>query len=200
MTARKPLQRPSSAWLRMLCMALFIAPVPTALVLVVLVVESTTLAGSVGHFEPLLTALHGCAIAAALYALVFVVVHHRFRRFRELEFSRGLPGSERVPGSAWTLGLLVFAMVALPGWFVCNTLNRTIGRVTIEPWHVANKHFATGRGCHFDVYLVRRQTIDAAHACVARERWQVLRLDDSLPVMTVISAFGEQVGLAPEKN
>jgi hypothetical protein len=200
MNALAPLERPGTDWLRALCIALFVAPGVIA-VLVAGVVRTWSTAPDTGSFQPTPRVVQVCLVAAVVYAAVFIRAMNRLRLRLKGQVDPGARGDSLSPAFIWLMGLFMVGMVAMLGAiFVCGALNRATGEVSFESWRVWNKVQTSGKGCHFRVDLVSRVSSDATRLCVPRERWDRLSVNDSLQVVTVIGALGEQVGLAPEQG
>ena len=193
------LERPAGVdWPRLLCVAMFGAPVLLAFVVTAIVRAAGAPAGA-GDFQPANVTALSCVLGAAVYAIVFMRVLNGVRLRLQSDFSAGLRASAVSVGSVWGLGLGLWAMTSIfVVLFVCGPINRAIGQVSVEPWRVWGKETPTGKGCHFRLAVMSRTSLDAGRVCVSRERWEQVQLEDSVTMKTIASPLGVQRGLACE--
>ena len=181
-----------------LCTALFIAPALLA-VLAHLVAGALTKAPvDTGSFRPNSLVTMVSLSVAVIYAAVFMVLMYQLRTPGVSTFSKTARRGDVTTGTVIAMGFLVGGMVAMLGSLaIGGAINLAVGQVVFEPATIRGRSVTQGKGCHFHI-VVGSDTVPGGRGlCVPQPDWYRLQDGDRLPIVTITSAVGQQVGLAP---
>ena len=153
----------------------------------------------VANFQPSDLVLKVLAALGLPYAAVFMVCMNRVRR----SLPPPPPGSKAGKGeltiaSICWMGFVVWVMVPLVGGIaVGGAINQMVGTMTTEPARIWVKRVKTGKGCHRTIGIVSATVPDGESLCVPPADWDRLDEGDSVPIVSIVSGLGREVGLAP---
>ena len=181
-----------------LCTALFIAPALLALAAHLLADALTKAPVDMGSFRPDSLVTMVSLSVAVIYAAVFMVLMYRLRTPGVSTFSKTARRGDVTTGTVMAAGILVGGMVAMLGSLaIGGAINLAVGQVVFEPATIRSKSATQGKGCHFHIVVESLTVPDGRGLCVPQLDWYRLQDGDRLPIVTITSAVGQQVGLAP---
>ena len=190
---RAPAWRPTK-----LCVALFVAPALLALAAHLLAGALTKAPVDTGSFRPNSLVTMVSLSVAVIYAAVFMVLMYRLRTPGVSTFSKTARRGDLTTGGVIATGVMVGGMVALFGSLaIAGAINLAVGQVVFEPGAIRGKSVTQGKGCHFHIVVESVTVPDGRGLCVPQRDWYRLEAGDRLPIVTITSAVGQQVGLAP---
>ena len=133
------------------------------------------------------------------YAAAFMVLMNRVRRsLPPLPPGRKAGKGDLTVGSIWGMGFALWLMVPLVGGIAFGgAINQMVGTMTTEPARIWIKRVRTGKGCHREIGVVSATVPEGTSLCVPPDDWDRLEEGDSLPVVSIMSGLGSEVGLAP---
>ena len=182
-----------------LCTALFVAPALLALAAHLLAGALTKAPVDAGSFRPDSLVTMVSLSMAVIYAAVFMVLMYQLRTPGVSTFSKTARRGDITTGTVIAMGFMVGGMVALFGSLgVGSAINLAVGQVVFEPGTIRGKSVTQGKGCHFHIVVVSDTVPGGRGLCVSQPNWYLLQDGDSLPLVTITSAVGQQVGLAPD--
>ena len=139
-----------------------------------------------------------CAAFAAVYAAALMVVMNRIRRVLPLPAGRKPGRGDVTVGSIWIMGLVMWVLTTVCGaLFLGGAINRVVGQVTTESGRISSKRVRQGKGCHRQIGVISATVPDGENLCVPPAEWDRLQVGDRLPVVSIVSRLGREVGLAP---
>ena len=177
---------------------MFLAPPLLALAAHVLAGAVTKAPVDVGSFKPDSLLVMVVLSAAVVYAGLFMVLMSFLRTPGVSTFDKNARRGDVTMGTVVASGVFVWGMFFLFGLYsVGGAVNLAIGQVAFESGSVQDKHVTQGRGCHFHIDIRSSTVPQGRSLCVPTPDWRRLRQGDTLPIVTITSAWGQQVGLAP---
>ena len=181
-----------------LCTALFIAPPLLALAAHLLAGALTKAPVDTGSFRPNSLVTMVSLSVAVIYAAAFMALMYRLRTPGVSTFSKTARRGDVTTGTVIAMGILVAGMVAMLGSLaIGGAINLAVGQVVFEPGAIRGKSVTQGKGCHFHIAVESGTVPDGRGLCVPQPDWYRLQDGDRLPIVTITSAVGQQVGLAP---
>lgn len=152
------------------------------------------------NFQPSNLVLKALLALGLPYTVAFMVLLNRVRRsLPPLPPGRKAQRGDFTVSSIWWLGFAVWLMVTLVGSiFISGAVNQMVGTMTTEPARIWIKRVKTGKGCHRTIGIVSATVRDGESLCVPSADWDRLDEGDSVPIVTIVSGLGREVGLAPD--